>query len=57
MRKAVSKRIKITSKGKMLYRKAGHNHFNAKKSRRVQRRQKRFASFPKATEKRMKQYL
>ncbi len=31
--KSFSKRLKITKKGKILSRKAGHNHFNAKRSR------------------------
>lgn len=32
--KSFSKRLKLTRKGKILARKAGHGHFNAKESRR-----------------------
>jgi len=31
--KSFAKRLKVTRKGKILARKAGHNHFNAKASR------------------------
>ena len=31
--KSLSKRIKVTGTGKLLTRKAGHNHFNAKATR------------------------
>ena len=34
--KSFSKRIKVTKKGKLLARKPGKNHFNAKESRRSQ---------------------
>ncbi|MFM2357661.1 MAG: Ribosomal protein [Candidatus Parcubacteria bacterium] len=34
--KSYTKRIRVTKNGKMLARKAGHNHFNAKESRRSQ---------------------
>ena len=51
MRKAVLKRIKITSTGKLLHRKAGHNHFNAKSSRKSQLNRKKltllYGSFAK----------
>lgn len=57
MRKAILKRIKITKTGKMLYRHAGHNHFNAKASRLVQYRQKKMQGFQKAIEKKIKAYL
>ena len=36
--KSIRKRIRITKTGKLLRRKAGQDHFNAKESRRVQRR-------------------
>lgn len=36
--KSILKRIKITKTGKLIRRKARVNHFNAKESRRVQRR-------------------
>jgi ribosomal protein L35 len=32
-KKAISKRIKLTKNGKLVARKAGGNHFNAKESR------------------------
>jgi len=34
--KAISKRLKITRKGKIIARKPGQNHFNAKESRHTQ---------------------
>ena len=54
---AVLKRIKITKTGKILHRRSGQNHFNAKESRRVQLRQKRLVIFPKTVEKKIKRYL
>lgn len=43
--KSYSKRLKITRKGKILGRKAGQNHFNAKKSRSKQLNSKKLKSF------------
>jgi len=44
--KSYSKRLKVTKNGKILSRKAGQNHFNAKESRRRnQLRKKRTDSF------------
>lgn len=58
MRKAVLKRIKITGTGKLLRRRAGQNHFNAKQSRRGQlRRQTVMAGFSKTMEKKIKGYI
>lgn len=57
MRKAVIKRIKITKTGKLLHRRSGQNHFNAKASRRVQLRQKSTTGFPDTLEKKMRKYL
>ena len=37
--KAFSKRVRVTKRGKVLSRKAGLNHFNAKKSRSKQLKQ------------------
>ena len=34
--KSFSKRLKLTKKGKVLSRKAGFNHFNAKQARKTQ---------------------
>lgn len=38
--KSIRKRIRITKTGKLIRRKAGQNHFNAKESRRSQRRKR-----------------
>ncbi len=56
-RKSILKRIKFTKTGKLLHRKAGHNHFNAKVSRRVQMRRKQTVQFPKAFRENIKTYL
>jgi ribosomal protein L35 len=39
--KSYSKRVKVTKNGKVLVRKAGINHFNAKQTRSSQLKQKR----------------
>jgi len=57
MRKAVLKRIKITKTGKLLHRKPGQNHFNAKASRRAQMRQKQIVGFSGTAQKKMFNYL
>jgi ribosomal protein L35 len=44
--KSYMKRIRITKNGKLVTRKAGQNHFNAKESRRAQLAKKRASSFP-----------
>jgi ribosomal protein L35 len=38
--KSFKKRIRVTKKGKLLVRKSGGNHFNAKESRRKQLKRK-----------------
>lgn len=43
--KSYSKRLKLTKKGKLVARKPGQNHFNAKASRKSQLNQKRSAIF------------
>ena len=43
--KSYSKRLRITKNGKILSRKAGKDHFNAKKSRRKQLHGKRLMNF------------
>lgn len=43
--KAYKKRVKVTRNGKMVSRKPGQNHFNAKEKRRAQLNKKRTASF------------
>lgn len=42
--KSYSKRIKVTKKGKLIARKAGHNHFNSKESGRTQIKKRRTQS-------------
>ncbi len=44
--KSFSKRLKITKNGKVLSRKTGQNHFNAKESRRSQLTKKGTVNFP-----------
>lgn len=39
--KSYTKRLKVTKKGKVLARKPGQNHFNAKESRNFQLKKKR----------------
>ena len=46
--KSISKRIRITKSGKLIRRVAGQNHFNAKESRRSQRRKKTPLLFPRS---------
>jgi ribosomal protein L35 len=47
--KAFLKRLKITRNGKIIARKAGQNHFNAKESRRTQLRKGRTQGLPETT--------
>ena len=56
MRKAVLKRIKFTLTGKVLRRRQGHNHFNAKKGQSEQGRKKGMLGFTKTLEKKMRAY-
>ncbi|OGZ12392.1 MAG: hypothetical protein A2942_02770 [Candidatus Lloydbacteria bacterium RIFCSPLOWO2_01_FULL_50_20] len=44
--KSYAKRVKVTKSGKVLVRKPGINHFNAKKSRSRQLNQKRALNLP-----------
>jgi len=44
--KAIAKRLKITRKGKIVARKPGQNHFNAKESRRTQMNGRRSQQMP-----------
>jgi ribosomal protein L35 len=50
--KSYSKRLKLTKGGKVLARKAGQNHFNAKESRRSQLGKKRQGSIVMANKER-----
>jgi ribosomal protein L35 len=43
--KSYSKRLKVTKTGKILARKGGKNHFNAKESRSTQMKGKKLATF------------
>ena len=43
--KSYSKRLKVTKSGKVLARKGGKNHFNAKESRSTQMKNKKLATF------------
>lgn len=56
MRKAVTKRITITKTGKLLRRRAGQNHFNAKAARKNQLRQKTLKGFTPTMARKMKAY-
>ncbi|MFA7216439.1 MAG: 50S ribosomal protein L35 [Candidatus Paceibacterota bacterium] len=44
--KSFTKRLKVTKKGKILARKTGQNHFNAKESRRAQLAKSKEVNFP-----------
>lgn len=44
--KSFTKRLKVTKKGKILARKTGQNHFNAKESRRSQLAKSKGVNFP-----------
>lgn len=55
--KSILKRITITKSGRLLRRKAGQNHFNAKESRRVQRWKKATLSLSPAFEKALRQRI
>lgn len=44
--KSFTKRLKVTKRGKILARKTGQNHFNAKESRRSQIAKKGSINFP-----------
>jgi ribosomal protein L35 len=46
--KSILKRIKITKTGKLIRRRTGQNHFNAKESGRSQRRKRATLAFPKS---------
>jgi large subunit ribosomal protein L35 len=56
-RKSVAKRIKITKKGKLLKKKAGQDHFNARESGKVKRNKRRAKKVSKAIVKNLKRQL
>lgn len=55
--KSILKRIRVTKSGKLLRRIAGQNHFNAKESRRSQRRKRRSVLFPSSLRREILQRL
>jgi len=57
MRKAVTKRIKITKTGKMFQRAQGNNHFNAKESRLRHNRKKKAKETNPILAKKLKVYI
>ncbi|OHA03503.1 MAG: hypothetical protein A3J58_03265 [Candidatus Sungbacteria bacterium RIFCSPHIGHO2_02_FULL_52_23] len=57
MRKSVLKRVKITGTGKLLHRKPGQNHFNAKASRRSQLRRSKMTAFTPILAKKIHGYI
>ncbi|MBI3273998.1 MAG: 50S ribosomal protein L35 [Candidatus Colwellbacteria bacterium] len=57
MRKSVTKRFKITKRGKFLRRRTGQNHFNAKQSRRIQRKKRKNIVVLKTVAKKMRAYM
>lgn len=59
-KKLIKKRVKITSKGKVLIRTAGQNHFNSRESSKVtknKRRDKEISSVNVKTVKKLLPYL
>jgi len=56
-RKAIAKRIKITKKGKVLKKKAGQDHFNARESGKVKRNKRRMTKSAKANIKNLKRQV
>ncbi|OGZ95445.1 MAG: hypothetical protein A2676_04940 [Candidatus Sungbacteria bacterium RIFCSPHIGHO2_01_FULL_51_22] len=55
--KSILKRIRVTKTGKILRRKAHHNHFNAKESRTLQHRQAKTAEFSKAFQRQIRKVI
>ncbi len=49
--KALTKRFKLTKRGKVLKRKAGNDHFNSKESGKTRRNKRRDIRMPKSMEK------
>lgn len=55
--KATAKRVKITSTGKVLKRKAGQDHFNSRESGNVTRNKRTDIKIPKTLQKTIKSLL
>lgn len=56
-RKSIAKRIKITKRGKVLKKKAGQDHFNARESGKIRRNKRRLTKVSKAYIKNLKKQL
>jgi len=56
-RKAVSKKVKVTKKKKLLRRHSGQNHLNAKETGAFKRKKRRSQTFAKKDEKNMKRAI
>ena len=55
--KSIAKRFKITKKGKVLKKKAGQDHFNARESGKVTRAKRRPTKMSKTKHKTIKTYI
>ncbi|MBU0614286.1 50S ribosomal protein L35 [Patescibacteria group bacterium] len=55
--KTLAKRVKLTSTGKLLKRKAGQDHFNSRESGKVRRNKRRDIDVPKTLQKAIKNML
>ena len=55
--KATAKRIRVSKKGKILKKKAGQDHFNARESGKVTRGKRRITKVSDSNKKRIKQAL
>ncbi len=55
--KAVSKRVTLTKRGKILKRKAGQDHFNAREPGKVTRNKRRLTTVSKANQKTIRKVL
>ncbi len=56
-KKAIIKRFKITSTGKILRRQAGQNHYRTKKTGEAKRKGRKWIQLSKSETKRVKRYL
>ncbi len=55
--KAVSKRIKVTKKDKVIIRKGGQDHFNTRESGKTMRNKRRDIKLAKANKKNIKKFI
>jgi len=56
-RKSIAKRIKLTKKGKVLKKRAGQDHFNARESGNITRKKRRITKMSKANIRNIKAQL